>query len=71
VFTDPQQLDKHPLRLGMSLDVRVDLHDQSGPTLARQSPTQPAFSTDIYKQQLVKADAAIKQIIHANMAGDK
>ena len=71
VFTDPKQLDKHPLRLGMSLNVDVSLHDQNGPTLAQQTPTQPAFSTDIYKQQLATADAAIKQIIHANMAGGK
>jgi membrane fusion protein (multidrug efflux system) len=69
VFTDPQQLDKHPLRLGMSLNVVVGLHDQSGLTLAQKAPTQPIFSTDIYKQQLAKADASIKQIIHANMAG--
>ncbi len=71
VFTDPQQLDKHPLRLGMSLNVVVGLHDQSGQTLAQKAPTQPIFSTDIYKQQLAKADASIKQIIHANMAGGK
>jgi len=71
VFDDPTQLDKHPLRLGMSLTVDVSLHDQSGPTLARQSPTQPAFSTDVYKQQLAKADAAITQIVHANMAGGR
>ncbi|HEV2681385.1 MAG TPA: HlyD family efflux transporter periplasmic adaptor subunit [Rhodanobacter sp.] len=71
VFDDPSQLDKHPLRLGMSLTVDVSLHDQSGPTLAQQSPTQPAFSTDVYKQQLAKADAAITQIVHANMAGNK
>ncbi|HEY0197425.1 MAG TPA: HlyD family efflux transporter periplasmic adaptor subunit [Rhodanobacter sp.] len=71
VFTDPNELDKNPLRLGMSLDVDVSLHDQSGHTLAQQSPTQPAFSTDVYKAQLVKADAAIGEIIHANMAGNK
>ncbi len=71
VFDDPTQLDKHPLRLGMSLNVDVSLHDQSGQTLAQQSPTQPAFSTDVYKQQLAKADAAITQIVHANMAGGK
>ena len=71
VFDDPTQLDKHPLRLGMSLNVDVSLHDQSGQTLAQQSPTQPAFSTDVYKQQLAKADAAITQIVHANMAGAK
>jgi len=71
VFTDPKQLEQHPLRLGMSLNVDVNLHDRSGPTLAQRAPSQPAFSTDIYKQQLAKADAAIKEIIHANMAGEK
>ncbi len=71
VFTDPAQLARHPLRLGMSLTVSVGLHDQSGPTLPLQAPTRPAFSTDIYKDQLTKADAAIRQIIHANLAGGK
>nr|WP_240046221.1 HlyD family efflux transporter periplasmic adaptor subunit [Rhodanobacter glycinis] len=71
VFDDPKQLDQHPLRLGMSLTVDVNLHDKSGPTLAQKSPTQAAFSTDVYKQQLAKADAAITRIIHANMAGSK
>lgn len=71
VFDDPAMLEKHPLRLGMSVTVDVSLHDQNGPTLAQKSPTQPAFSTDVYKQQLVTADATINQIIHANMAGGK
>ncbi|MBD8874480.1 HlyD family efflux transporter periplasmic adaptor subunit [Rhodanobacter sp. DHB23] len=69
VFADPAQLDKHPLRIGMSLDVEVNLHDQNGPMLAQQPPTQPAFSTDVYEQQAAKADALIGEIIHANMAG--
>jgi membrane fusion protein (multidrug efflux system) len=69
VFTDPTQLDKHPLRIGMSLNVDVNLHDQNGPMLSQQPPTQPAFSTDVYEKQAAKADAEIAQIIHANMAG--
>ncbi|BFI94532.1 MAG: efflux RND transporter periplasmic adaptor subunit [Rhodanobacter sp.] len=68
VFTDPAQLDKHPLRIGMSLDVEVNLHDQNGPMLAQQPPAQPAFSTDVYEKQSAKADALIAAIIHANMA---
>jgi membrane fusion protein (multidrug efflux system) len=39
--------------------------------LAQQSPTQPAFSTDVYRQQLAHADAAITQIVRANMAHGK
>jgi Multidrug resistance efflux pump len=70
VFTDPQQLDQYPLRIGMSLNTKVDLHDQSGPMLARKTPTQVAFSTDVYQQQLAHADAQVAQIIHKNMAGN-
>jgi membrane fusion protein (multidrug efflux system) len=70
VFTDLRQLDQHPLRVGMSLDVRVNLHDESGPMLALKAPTQPAFSTDIFEQQLAHADERVAQIIHLNMAGN-
>jgi membrane fusion protein (multidrug efflux system) len=70
VFTDPGQLDKHPLRIGLSTDVTVDLHDQQGAMLAPEPPTKPAFSTDVYQKQLAMADGVIAQIIHANMAGN-
>ncbi|HET6552907.1 MAG TPA: HlyD family efflux transporter periplasmic adaptor subunit [Dyella sp.] len=69
-FTDPKQLEEHPLRIGLSTRVEVNLHDQSGLLLAKQAPTQPAFNTDVYKQQLAKADGLIAEIIHANMAGE-
>jgi len=70
-FDDPKQLDDHPLRIGLSTDVEVNLHDQTGPMLAKQAPTQPAFNTDVYAKQMAAADSAIGQIIHANMAGQK
>ena len=69
VFTDVKQLDAHPLRIGLSSDVEVSLHDQNGPMLAQQAPTKPILDTDVYSKQLAKADAMIAQIIHANMAG--
>jgi len=68
VFTDPKQLDEKPLRIGLSLDVNINLHDQSGSMLAQHAPTQLAFSTDIYQQELAEADEAIIQVIHANLA---
>jgi membrane fusion protein, multidrug efflux system len=69
VFTDPSQLDQHPLRIGMSLDTEVNLHDQSGPALSQSARSEPRFSTDVYKDQLANANAQIEQIIHANMGG--
>jgi len=68
VFTKPEELDQHPLRLGLSTVVTVTLHDQNGPLLAQQAPTEPAFSTDIYDKQMVKANEEIEKIIHQNVA---
>jgi membrane fusion protein (multidrug efflux system) len=69
VFTDPRQLDAHPLRIGLSMDVEVGLHDQNGALLSQHPRTEPLLSTDVYQQQLAQADGVIDQIIHANMAG--
>ena len=71
VFTDPKQLDAHPLRIGLSSDAEVSLHDQKGPMLAQQPPAAPILNTDVYEKQLAQADDLIARIIHANMAGGK
>ncbi|CAG8863658.1 Multidrug export protein EmrA [Pseudomonas fluorescens] len=69
IHLDPRQLAEHPLRIGLSTVVEVDLHDQSGPALAQQPRTQPSFSTPVFDAQLVEADAMITQLIHDNSAG--
>lgn len=69
VFTDVQQLDKYPLRIGMSLTTDVSLHDQSGAMLSKTPRTEPLFSTDVYNHQLAAANEQIEKIIHDNMAG--
>lgn len=67
VFNDPSQLDKYPLRIGMSLDTEVNLRDQNGPTLSQTPRTEARFSTDVFQHQLAEANGQIDQIIHANM----
>jgi membrane fusion protein (multidrug efflux system) len=34
ILLDPQELQAHPLRIGLSTTVRVDLHDASGPLMS-------------------------------------
>ena len=63
---DAKELDKNPLRLGLSMAVEVNLHDQSGAALAQQSPSQPAFMTDIYQNLMQGAQVDIDRIIHDN-----
>ncbi len=55
-----EELAKHPLRIGLSMDVNVNLHDQSGPALAQQAPHEAVFSTDVYQEQLASADQLIE-----------
>lgn len=68
IHINAEELAKHPLRIGLSTTVDVDLHDQSGPVLAQQPPKQASFSTNVYEQQLAEADALISRLIHENSA---
>ncbi len=71
IHLSPDQLKDHPLRIGLSTVVEVDLHDQSGPTLAQQPPQQASYTTQVYDRQLVEADNLIARLIHENSATGK
>jgi membrane fusion protein (multidrug efflux system) len=66
IHINAEELAKHPLRVGLSTLVNVDLHDQSGPVLAQQAPQKASFTTNVYDRQLAEADAMITQLIHDN-----
>jgi membrane fusion protein (multidrug efflux system) len=60
---DPHELQQHPLFLGLSTAVEVDIHDQSGSALSKQPAWQPTMSTDAYASQDAGADAEISAIV--------
>ncbi|ERO65158.1 multidrug transporter [Pseudomonas piscis] len=68
IHINAEELAKHPLRVGLSTVVNVNLRDQSGPVLAQQPPQKASFSTAVYDRQLVEADALITRLIHDNSA---
>ncbi|PMV85298.1 EmrA/EmrK family multidrug efflux transporter periplasmic adaptor subunit [Pseudomonas sp. FW306-1C-G01A] len=68
IHINAEELAKHPLRVGLSTQVDVNLRDQSGPVLAQQPPQKASFSTNVYDRQLAEADAMITQLIHDNNA---
>ncbi|MEK1910081.1 MAG: HlyD family efflux transporter periplasmic adaptor subunit [Pseudomonas chlororaphis] len=68
IHVNAEELARHPLRVGLSTVVNVDLHDQSGPVLAQQPPQKASFSTNVYDRQLGEADALIARLIHDNSA---
>jgi membrane fusion protein (multidrug efflux system) len=62
----PQEVAQNPLRLGLSMRVSVDTSDTSGPVLNTRTPLQPAYSTDIFDNELKDANDIVEQVISAN-----
>jgi membrane fusion protein (multidrug efflux system) len=65
IAIEPAQLAAHPLRIGLSMQVTVDIHDRSGPTVAA-SRTRPAYATTVFDTGQRDADALILTIVRAN-----
>jgi len=42
IALDAEQVKQHPLRVGLSMHAKIDLHDTSGPLLSNQVRTTPA-----------------------------
>ena len=68
IALDDRELVRHPLRVGLSTDVTVDIRDDSGPVLSPATATTPAAQTDVYDRMASKADAEAARIIDANLA---
>ncbi|GAB2570264.1 efflux RND transporter periplasmic adaptor subunit [Dyella jejuensis] len=66
IALDNGELDKHPLRVGLSADVTVDISNDRGPVLAATAQ-QPAAETSVYDQVAAQADAQAEKIIRANL----
>lgn len=66
VALSDDELDKHPLRVGLSTDVTVDITNDKGPALAA-APQQPPAETAVYDQVASQADAEAEKIIRANL----
>ncbi|WP_296000652.1 HlyD family efflux transporter periplasmic adaptor subunit [Rugamonas sp.] len=61
---DPAELRAHPLRVGLSMAVEVDIHDQSGTDLGAARTTR--FETHVFDDYAREADADIDRIIAKN-----
>lgn len=69
IVLDAKQLADHPLRVGLSVVVKVDTADQSGADLAHASPLATSFETQAFAPDTDAADALIARVIAANLGG--
>jgi membrane fusion protein (multidrug efflux system) len=64
---DPQELARHPLRIGLSADVDVDTRDQSGTMLATSPASSAVSDTSVYAGDLAAAQSQADTIIRASL----
>ena len=67
IALDKEELAAHPLRVGLSMDVSIDIRDQSGKTLSDTPRTAPLTSTAVFDEPLRAADERVAQIVAENM----
>ena len=63
---DPKQVAAHPLRVGLSMRVTVDVSRQDGPSLA-QAPRQASAPTATEDAARAAADALVRRVIAENI----
>ena len=66
VLDDDDALKSHPLRIGLSTEVDVDVTDTRGPRLPTQPVRQAVSQTDVYAHDLDAAGREADAIIAAN-----
>lgn len=65
IVLDAEPLQRYPLRLGLSMSVRVDTRDRSGPVLAETTHHTPLYQADA-DTTAREAEQRIAEIIRAN-----
>ncbi|MGT2471265.1 EmrA/EmrK family multidrug efflux transporter periplasmic adaptor subunit [Paraburkholderia terrae] len=64
IALDPQELEKHPLRIGLSMQVEVSIKDDTGGELG--SAVNTVYQTNVFDKYGDQADAEIARIITEN-----
>jgi membrane fusion protein (multidrug efflux system) len=65
IALDPQELEQHPLRIGLSINAEVDVRHDNGAQL--QPAQNTVYQTNVFEKYGDQADAEIARIIAANL----
>src|SRR4029077_20933315 len=66
IALDPRELAAHPLRIGLSMDAKVDVRQTEGSMLAEGSRAGAGTQPSVFDQDNSAADAQVRKIIAAN-----
>jgi membrane fusion protein (multidrug efflux system) len=67
ISIDAKQLEKNPLRVGLSTAVSVDTRDRSGQMLAALPSDEIVAQTHVYERDFAAAESEADAIIAANL----
>ena len=67
IALDQKEVREHPLRVGLSMDAKVDVADTSGRVLAAQTQRPARAQTTVFDRGNEQADAEVQKIIAANL----
>ncbi len=70
IALDPKQLAEHPLRVGLSMDAKVDISNTDGKILADAPRAAALAHTQAFAPQNDAADAEVRRVIAANGGKD-
>jgi membrane fusion protein (multidrug efflux system) len=71
VKLDAAEVAAHPLRVGLSMDAKVDISNTDGRMLADASSAPRSMSTEVFDQDSAQADALVQSIIAGNQPGPR
>ncbi len=66
IALDPRQVAKHPLQLGLSMKAVVHTRQRDGSRLVMPGSLEHGYRTDVFANELARADAVVDKIIAAN-----
>jgi membrane fusion protein, multidrug efflux system len=64
---DPAELARHPLRVGLSMEAKVDVKHTGGAVLAPGARTPGTSASPVFDLDAAAADAAVQRIVAANL----
>jgi membrane fusion protein (multidrug efflux system) len=67
IALDPEEVRKHPLFLGLSVETDADTHDRSGARLPPVCEEKPLYCTTVFENELEGVDNLIADIVEQNL----
>jgi len=67
IHLNPEQIKKDPLRLGLSMETTINIHQENLPAIPAKKPALPIYSTDIFYDQQKGVEELIAEVIEQNI----